>query len=507
MNLIVFKSGSKSRYLSKSAPFLILLCLLLSGYTFGQAGFEKRYTISGGTLSHLITTNLSNGDLCMVSNISPSAGISHLVVTRVGTSANSLWSKNYETANSFIPVTIAATPDTGAVIVLFDTVQQSDVQILKIDYLGQLSWSKRFNSSYLNLEGPPVAVLPGGAIVVATSSQDSVYLKKLSATGNLLWERYIKDSSPSVVFPNSLLHNNGDLYLQGYDANSYTEFLLRLDSLGNLIWKKYDFGSKNLHSSIFAKPSGSLLFATRDALDRPLVLDVNNQGNINWTKKYSLVLPYFFPVNQNQLALVSFENNLAKILTLDTLGITTFSGSVNFPAQMIWQSACPAKLNSIWLAACGSNSVWVKHAVLSNVGPCALQSFTASVETLSLTSKNLAYSNGSRTSSIASFTVTGQNFSWADSLLCQTPTRLKTYNAEIASIHPNPAGSSVIIEFPDGQVFSVEIYSAAGKKVKTFNDVKATQAVLDISSLSPGIYFLELRSAAVSYRQKLIVQP
>jgi hypothetical protein len=63
-------------------------------------------------------------------------------------------------------------------------------------------------------------------------------------------------------------------------------------------------------------------------------------------------------------------------------------------------------------------------------------------------------------------------------------------------IFPNPAGNKLEIKNGGIKIELVEIYDVVGERclVLPLNPLKGTSAPIDVSKLSPGIYFVKLRS-------------
>lgn len=78
-------------------------------------------------------------------------------------------------------------------------------------------------------------------------------------------------------------------------------------------------------------------------------------------------------------------------------------------------------------------------------------------------------------------------------------------------IYPNPATSfiTVLTSYPNGgQVSEIKIISAIGEKViaKKFSSPLKFNGTLDISSLSAGTYFIEVKDEKKSYRTMFLKQ-
>jgi len=70
------------------------------------------------------------------------------------------------------------------------------------------------------------------------------------------------------------------------------------------------------------------------------------------------------------------------------------------------------------------------------------------------------------------------------------------------SLFPVPAHGQVSIQGPaDARVQSLQVYAADGKKVLQLFPENQT---MDVSSLAPGIYFVELSTASGNYKTKLL---
>ncbi len=75
-------------------------------------------------------------------------------------------------------------------------------------------------------------------------------------------------------------------------------------------------------------------------------------------------------------------------------------------------------------------------------------------------------------------------------------------------VYPVPASESIRILLPDlpAGFMKVEVYSLSGSLLLEKNTTSGSGISLDISSLSPGLYFLEVRTSTGIYRQKFVVE-
>lgn len=85
-------------------------------------------------------------------------------------------------------------------------------------------------------------------------------------------------------------------------------------------------------------------------------------------------------------------------------------------------------------------------------------------------------------------------------------------NKKVFSVYPNPAQQKCTIELNvvEGEELTLEIEDVIGRKFQSldrqFSKTGITKIELDISSLSDGIYFIQINGENVSQRQKLIIK-
>ena len=69
---------------------------------------------------------------------------------------------------------------------------------------------------------------------------------------------------------------------------------------------------------------------------------------------------------------------------------------------------------------------------------------------------------------------------------------------------PNPAKDKITILYPENfQIKEVCIFNQTGMKLVC---EKGAEKVIDISEMQPGLYFIEIKTNKVDYREKLIIQ-
>jgi len=79
----------------------------------------------------------------------------------------------------------------------------------------------------------------------------------------------------------------------------------------------------------------------------------------------------------------------------------------------------------------------------------------------------------------------------------------KTLETALFNVYPNPAKSVINISSASNEAFGVSVYDLLGKQVLRAENVKSQ---LNISSLNPGLYVLNLTQGSNSSTQKLLVK-
>lgn len=80
---------------------------------------------------------------------------------------------------------------------------------------------------------------------------------------------------------------------------------------------------------------------------------------------------------------------------------------------------------------------------------------------------------------------------------------IESFEASLFNVYPNPAKSVVNITSTSNEAFGVSVYNLLGKQVLRVENV---QSQLNISSLNPGLYFLNMTQGSNISTQKLVIK-
>jgi hypothetical protein len=78
--------------------------------------------------------------------------------------------------------------------------------------------------------------------------------------------------------------------------------------------------------------------------------------------------------------------------------------------------------------------------------------------------------------------------------------------ASLIDVYPNPAGDVIDVSWADLPVSALKLVSVDGRCVREMNVVASNRARIDLTGLSPGIYYLQLHLPDGLWTGKVVVQ-
>ena len=411
-------------------------------------------------------SNSTNGDF-----VGMNKGNNDIILIKLDSSGNMKWKKSFGGSNDDRVYSFKSTIDTGVILIGvsssidgdFDTTKTGlIIFVMKIDYFGNVVWSKKLGGSGFD-NGYSVETTPDGCYLISGgfSSKDGdfqgmnkgstdIFLIKLDSYGNVIWKRTyggtFVDEGRKV-----LTNKNGDIMIMGYSSSndsdflnknkgSHDIFLMRLDSIGNIIWLKTFGGS----SSDIGR---SLVNINNDKL---LVCGMTSSIDLDLDSTYK---------GMNDIFIFQLDRN-GDLRWKKTLGGTD-SDNVFF--------TCVNNSNNIILTG-STNSVDGdfndKNRGLSDIFVMKLDS----------------NGNLNNTSSINEFS--------------EPTTTL--------SVHPNPFHNSTTISYKVNTPSNVriELLNTLGQTIEVlredYTDIGTYQLPLNISTLSSGMYSVRMRSGSMN---------
>jgi len=277
-------------------------------------------TSDGGHIAAGITYSI---DLDVTGN----HGLIDVWVVKLDATGNLLWQSalggsEYEGAHS-----IKETSDGGFILVGYSTSIDgqvtnnhgaNDIWLVKLDGQGNLLWQRSLGGSYEDI-GMSIVELSSTDIVVAAMSSSldgdvtgnhgfaDFWIIKLDATGNIIWENSFGGSLTDR--PYCIIEvNNGDLVITGSTKSNdgdvsgnhgdHDVWLIKIDDSGNLIWQKTFGGSdQDVGISIDGTADGGCVIAGHTSSNDGdvtgnygysdiWVIKLDTIGNMEWQKNY-----------------------------------------------------------------------------------------------------------------------------------------------------------------------------------------------------------------------------
>ena len=283
-------------------------------------------SISGTNSSEFSIVNNPNSatlsaleKLTLVVRYTPSDGNSALGILNIqsdaGTFTDSLQGEGVSSSNGAITFErIFGTPDEdgaagfrqtsdGGYIITGNTTLPNatypDIYLIRTDKYGKVLWTKTYGGQYEDYGRDVVQTSDGDFVVLSSSNsygsgESVIYLFKVDAQGNMLWNKTIsesKDISPSAI----KIAPDGGFVICGNTKdtpdNSTDALLIKTDSNGNIQWKNH-YGGNDSESASDVLPIsngyifvGSIAYASSGDFDVYLV-ETDDSGNVKWSKTY-----------------------------------------------------------------------------------------------------------------------------------------------------------------------------------------------------------------------------
>ncbi|HOP95119.1 MAG TPA: Ig-like domain-containing protein [Dictyoglomaceae bacterium] len=164
------------------------------------------------------------------------------------------WYKSYGGSDNDWASSIQQTTDGGYIVAGWTGSSGAgcyDVYVLKLDENGELEWQKTFGGSSDDYAYSIQQVSDGGYIVAGYTASfgtgyDDVYVLKLNTNGDLLWQKTFGESGYDRASSIQQTIEGGYIvagYTDSFGAGYTDVYILKLDANGNLVWQKIYGGS------------------------------------------------------------------------------------------------------------------------------------------------------------------------------------------------------------------------------------------------------------------------
>ncbi len=412
---------------------------------------------------------------------------SDIFAIKINSSGDVLWSFVYGGDQDDEAKSLFKTPDNKFIIVgntkSFGSSDMSAL-VLKIDEDGNQIWCNvngalsvnYFNQGDLTIDDQ--YIFGGGTF---NGSHTDNYLVKMSSSGGIIWSRRYGTIGADWISDIKATSDSGFI-MAGISsentAGDTDQCVIKIDSAGGLVWA-YNYGTVG-HDRSFSIIENSIKhfiicgysnIDTSGSVINQLVLDeIDSVGNVVWANIYGDSAQtyegyYVIPGIDDGYAAVGFSvafgdpNGDALFLKTDDNGI---AGCDEFPMIL---NRNPVTLTDS--SGAFEQMVTLNTQAVDMIGKQYTNSYA----------QNCVYDN------IKEFTN-------------------KNYTNSLAKLYPNPSEKLLTVETEFDNSIAT-IFDQMGRTVykQKFNDRKTT---IDISSLSPGIYFIEILSKNNLSKNKFI---
>jgi hypothetical protein len=258
---------------------------------------------AGNSSSASGVTELS-GDIFICGRTSRNYSTSKMDVLLVKSNSlgDTLWTKTYGGVETDYGTNIIATSDGNILIAgkteSFGAGSHGDFYLVKVNTSGDTLWTASYPDQDQEVPFHLMETKNGEYLITGTNEDNNqyreLYLLKVSATGQLVWNKKI--GPPTWKWGYSTIElTNGDLLTCGrHTASGYSQVLLvKTDNTGNVIWEK-EFGANNLSeegNSVKQNNDGSFTITgtcidITKGLIHVILLKVDQNGNQLWLKKF-----------------------------------------------------------------------------------------------------------------------------------------------------------------------------------------------------------------------------
>lgn len=215
-------------------------------------------------------------------------------IAKLDARGNVMWGRDYAAGLHGFGWGARETPDGGYVLVgetLAFGAGSNDGWIVKLNATGAIEWQRTYGSAGGDFFRAVSKASDGGYVLAGSTSSvdgtDRVWVVKLAATGELVWQRaYDAGRAWSVdVVP-------GGGYVVAAGSGYYGGLLvLRLDDSGALVWRRSLVGNGGEARSVRSTSDGGFVvggFIPVGSRYRDVIVKLDASGNVQWRKSYQV---------------------------------------------------------------------------------------------------------------------------------------------------------------------------------------------------------------------------
>jgi len=260
--------------------------------------FPKAYGGSGQDFATcVVQTNDGGYIMCGLSYSFGSGGDAWVV--RTNANGDSLWTKNFGGAGEDRFNNIIPTDDGGFLAIgYYATGSDIDSWLMKLDSSGTKVWEKKYDRS-ADDEFYIIKKTFDGNFVIGGVSRNSAYYDfdgvviKISPTGDILWTKKMGGDGADFAM-NLIPLADRNIMISGYTGSNtgkhYDVWMWKLDANGELLWEKtYGDNSEERSGGLMQTSDGNFMisgYKVINGLSYGMILKIDTAGTLLWTKLY-----------------------------------------------------------------------------------------------------------------------------------------------------------------------------------------------------------------------------
>lgn len=219
-------------------------------------------------------------------------------VLRLDSEGNLVWNQTF--LNGFGTEIRYAVNLTDGFLLVGNQFLSDDVNgfVARIDNQGVLLWEKTFGGEKIDKLFTGIVSKDGFAVFGLTYSnqidKSEAWIIKISAEGNVVWDKTYGQSVDSALRAGALAHDGGYVaagYMDALGFGNYDYYLLKVDSDGSLVWNiTYGSGESEKAYAMTKAEGGYILAGEKQSAKKSTdawLIKVNFNGNLLWDKTVS----------------------------------------------------------------------------------------------------------------------------------------------------------------------------------------------------------------------------
>ncbi len=348
------KTGGETLTFSRREKSLIGGSFSTSEILAGVGGTKAGYTlkeIRGLNPGGVVTVNGTKPNLSLVMN---RAGIftatlvlehdikADATITGAAFKIKTTWSKLYGGSAIDVATSIVQTSDGGFAVGGFTYSKGlggSDMWLLKLNALGNLTWDKTFGSSNNDVIYSMLQ-MSDGSFALAGNTGAHGSLLKVSTSGNKIWEKDLGEIYPSITETPLVQTSDGGFAIAGAKVSLSGDrdfWVGKLDASGNKIWEKTFSPKLSMHDeaqSIVQTSDGGFAVVGNTATSNDIwVFKLNATGDMIWNKTVGSTgsdeATSIVQTSDGGFAIVGSSNKSPWVLKLNATGGKTWENTLN----------------------------------------------------------------------------------------------------------------------------------------------------------------------------------